>query len=210
MTFVKIAEIYVHIARGDKDNIFPDAISKDGRSYNEKVYFLRMNCLAWCGCLWTYFLSVSTMYPEAPKLKQLFASAADILWKIGEDGRVIEEFIQLGLKAKAAASEAMDAEMTLGEIPEEFMDPIQVQFLLFLRSKGSSKQTKTNYTSEDVKSMGCQNRMQTDPFNRSHLTQDMLIPDTELKQRIDEFIRSRRHGGHVAVKPSNDATEMVE
>lgn len=34
--------------------------------------------------------------------------------------------------------------------------------------------------------------LQTDPFNRSHLTQDMLIPDTELKSRIEEFIRSQR------------------
>lgn len=54
-----------------------------------------------------------------------------------------------------------------------------------------------------------ENCTQTDPFNRSHLTQDMLIPDAELKQRIDEFIRSRR-GGHDAVKPSNDVTDMVE
>ncbi|KAG6476981.1 hypothetical protein ZIOFF_066231 [Zingiber officinale] len=30
----------------------------------------------------------------------------------------------------------------------------------------------------------------TDPFNRSHLTQDMLILNTELKQRIQDFIRS--------------------
>ena len=31
----QIATIYVHIARGDKESIFPSAISKDGRSYNE-------------------------------------------------------------------------------------------------------------------------------------------------------------------------------
>lgn len=40
--------------------------------------------------------------------------------------------------------------------------------------------------------------MQTDPFNRSHLTADMLIPDAELKARIEEFIRSqnlKKHGG---------------
>lgn len=35
--FMKIARIYVHAARGDKENIFPAAISKDGRSYNEQV-----------------------------------------------------------------------------------------------------------------------------------------------------------------------------
>ncbi|CAL9770215.1 unnamed protein product [Musa acuminata subsp. burmannicoides] len=166
----QIAKIYVHIARGDKDNIFPAAISKDGRSYNEK----------------------------------LFASAADILWKIGEDGRVIEEFIRLGLKSKAAASEAMDAENNLGEIPEEFMDPIQYELMKDPVILPSSRVT--------VDRVVIQRHLlsdNTDPFNRSHLTQDMLIPDTELKQRIDEFIRSRR-GGHDAVKPSNDVTDMVE
>lgn len=33
--------------------------------------------------------------------------------------------------------------------------------------------------------------MQSDPFNRSQLTADMLIPDTELKARIEEFVRSQ-------------------
>ncbi|KAK1296537.1 putative ubiquitin conjugation factor E4 [Acorus calamus] len=118
----QIVEIYVHIARSDKEDVFPLAISKDGRSYND----------------------------------QLFVAAADILWKIGEDGRVIQEFVQLGSKAKAASVAAMDAEAILGEIPDEFLDPIQ-----------------------------------SDPFNRSHLTQDMLIPDVELKAKIEEFIKSQ-------------------
>lgn len=65
-------------------------------------------------------------------LLQLFSAAADVLRRIGEDGRIIQEFIQLGAKAKVAASEAMDAEATLGEIPDEFLDPIQVCFTLFL------------------------------------------------------------------------------
>lgn len=52
------------------------------------------------------------------------------MWKIGEDGKVIEEFVQLGMKAKAAASEATDAEAILGEIPEEFLDPIQVVYYI--------------------------------------------------------------------------------
>jgi len=64
-------------------------------------------------------------------LLQLFSSAADVLRRIGEDGRIIQEFVQLGAKAKVAASEAMDAEATLGEIPDEFLDPIQVCFTLF-------------------------------------------------------------------------------
>lgn len=58
----------------------------------------------------------------------MFTAAADVLRRIGEDGRVIQEFVELGAKAKVAASEARDAEATLGEIPDEFLDPIQVRF----------------------------------------------------------------------------------
>ncbi|KAK4477586.1 hypothetical protein RD792_016821 [Penstemon davidsonii] len=42
----------------------------------------------------------------------------------------------------------------------------------------------------------------TDPFNRSHLTADMLIPDVELKSKIEEFIKSqqlKRHGEGLGV-----------
>ncbi|KAG1366813.1 hypothetical protein COCNU_13G006030 [Cocos nucifera] len=114
--------------------------------------------------------------------EMLFASTADILWKIGEDGRIIQEFVQLGVKAREAASEAMDAEAALGEIPDEFLDPIQ-----------------------------------TDPFSRSHLTQDMLIPNTELKLRIEEFIRSQALRMHSqgssntrAAEPADGVTDMEE
>ncbi|KAK4477585.1 hypothetical protein RD792_016820 [Penstemon davidsonii] len=95
----QIVNIYVNMARGDNDNIFPAAITRDGRSYNE----------------------------------QLFGAAADVLRRIGEDGRLIQEFVDLGAKAKVAATEAMDAEATLGDIPDEFLDPIQASHeFLFL------------------------------------------------------------------------------
>jgi hypothetical protein len=32
----------------------------------------------------------------------------------------------------------------------------------------------------------------TDPFNRQHLTEDMLISDIDLKQRIDAWIKEKR------------------
>ncbi|XVF14348.1 hypothetical protein REPUB_Repub09cG0051300 [Reevesia pubescens] len=154
----QIVGIYVHLARGDAQNIFPAAISCDGRSYND----------------------------------QLFSAAADVLRRIGEDARIIQDFIKLGAKAKAAASEAMDTEAALGDIPDEFLDPIQYTLMKDPVILPSSRITIDRpviqrHLLSDT----------TDPFNRSHLTVEMLIPNTELKARIEEFIRSqelKRHG----------------
>lgn len=63
---------------------------------------------------------------------QLFSAAAVVLRRIGEDSRIIQEFIDLGAKSKVAATEAMDTEAALGEIPDEFLDPIQVRFHILL------------------------------------------------------------------------------
>lgn len=165
----QIVKIYVHIARGDKDNIFPAAISKDGRSYNEK----------------------------------LFSTAAEILCKIGEDHMIIHDFVQLGVKAKTAASEAMDVEAILGDIPDEFLDPIQCTLMkdpvILPSSKASVDRTviQRHLLSDS-----------TDPFNRAPLTQDMLIPDVELKARIEAFIRSRGLKQQ-AQDSSDDVTPMI-
>lgn len=51
--------------------------------------------------------------------------------------------------------------------------------------------------------------LQSDPFNRSHLTADMLIPDVELKARIEEFVRSqqmKKHGEGLSIQSSSKAT----
>ncbi|MCE3052359.1 hypothetical protein HAX54_052390 [Datura stramonium] len=106
----QIVKIYAFGER-DKENIFPAAIIRDGRSYNE----------------------------------QIFSAAADVLRRIGEDMRIIQEFIELGAKAKVAASEAMDAEAALETFLMNSFDPIQ------------------RHLSSDS----------TDPFNRSHLTVDL-------------------------------------
>ncbi|KAK6155045.1 hypothetical protein DH2020_009293 [Rehmannia glutinosa] len=148
----QIVNIYVNLAKGDKENIFPQAIIRDGRSYNE----------------------------------QLFDAAADVLRRIGEDSRVIQEFVELGRKAKIAASEAMDVEAALGDIPDEFLDPIQYTLMRDPVILPSSKVIVDRpVIQRHLLSDG------TDPFNRSQLTADMLIPDVELKAKIEEFIKSQ-------------------
>ncbi|XP_011035828.1 PREDICTED: probable ubiquitin conjugation factor E4 [Populus euphratica] len=169
----QIVHIYVHLARGDTENIFPAAILKDGRSYNE----------------------------------QLFTAAADVLRRIGEDGRVVQEFIELGTKTKVAASEAMDAETTLGEVPEEFLDPIQCTLMKDPVILPSSRTTVDRPVI--LRHLLSDN---TDPFNRSHLTVDMLISNTELKARIDEYIRSqelKRHGENFSLQRAKETIQTT-
>lgn len=148
----QIVEIYVHLARGDKENVFPLAISKDGRSYND----------------------------------ELFSAAAEVLRKIGEDERLVQEFVDLGAKAKAASNEAMDTEAMLGDIPDEFLDPIQCTLMKDPVILPSSKTTVDRAIIQRHLLSDA-----TDPFNRSHLTPEMLIPNIELKARIEEFICSK-------------------
>ena len=56
--------------------------------------------------------------------------------------------------------------------------------------------------------------LQTDPFNRSHLTQDMLIPNTELKLQIEEFVRSqqsrKRSAAVSEIGEADGADDMAE
>ncbi len=63
---------------------------------------------------------------------QLFAEAVGVLCQIGRlPEQTIQEFKLLGVIAKATATEARDTEALLGEIPEEFLDPIQVHRNIF-------------------------------------------------------------------------------
>ncbi|CAK9186044.1 unnamed protein product [Ilex paraguariensis] len=169
----QIVKIYVHLARGDKENVFPAAITKDGRSYNE----------------------------------QLFTAAVHVLRRIGEDGRIIQEFSRLGSKAKAAASEAMDAEAALGEIPDEFLDPIQYTLMKDPVILPSSAVTVDRPVIQ--RHLLSDN---SDPFNRSPLTPDMLIPNTELKAKIEEFIRSqdlKRRGEDLKMQSAKAAIQTT-
>ncbi|CAM6108599.1 unnamed protein product [Calypogeia fissa] len=118
--------------------------------------------------------------------EELFPDAAAIMRKAGlQSEPVIEEFLVLGEKAKIAATEAMDTEALLGDIPDEFLDPIQCTLMkdpVILPSSRTTldRSTIQRHLLSDL----------TDPFNRSLLTPDMLVPNTELKAQIEEFLMS--------------------
>ncbi|KAJ1655624.1 Ubiquitin conjugation factor E4 [Dispira simplex] len=77
-------------------------------------------------------------------------------------------------------------EEDLGEIPDEFLDPLTWSLMEEPVILPSSKVTLDLST---IKSHLLSDS--TDPFNRSSLTIDMVVPNTELKEKIREFKQSR-------------------
>ncbi|KAJ7761518.1 ubiquitin conjugation factor E4 [Mycena maculata] len=81
----------------------------------------------------------------------------------------------------------MEAEEDLGEIPDEFLDPLMFTVMrdpvLLPSSKAIvDRSTIKSHLLSDSK----------DPFNRVALTIEEVIPDTTLKARIDAFLIERR------------------
>jgi len=73
-------------------------------------------------------------------------------------------------------------EEELGEAPDEFLDPLLMTVMddpVLLPTSNSilDRATIEQHLLND----------KTDPFNREHLTADMLVPQTELKERIEKW-----------------------
>ncbi|KAI3840362.1 hypothetical protein MKX03_005858 [Papaver bracteatum] len=118
--------------------------------------------------------------------ERLFTEIVNIIPRLGKEMIELGEFVNLSAKVKLAAVEEMDVETALGEIPDEFLDPIQCTLMRDPVTLPSSNATVDRLVIERHLLIDT-----IDPFNRSYLTRDMLIPDVQLKSRIDEFIKSR-------------------
>ena len=103
----------------------------------------------------------------------------------------LEEWKILIKKLEQKAQEKEQADKlfleSVGEIPEEFMDPLVNEVMKDPVMLPSSKMivdrtTIIKYMLNDP----------IDPFNRSPLTKDMLVPVPELKEKIQEFFKSKQ------------------
>ena len=75
----------------------------------------------------------------------------------------------------------------IGDIPDEFLDPLMNEVMtdpVLLPTSGTiiDRVTISKHLLSD----------QTDPFNRKKLTKDMLIPQPELKEKIEKFFNEKR------------------
>lgn len=85
------------------------------------------------------------------------------------------------------ASQLKDDEAMLGEIPDEFMDPLVCTIMkdpVILPTSGYTmdRATITQHLLND----------QSDPFTRASLTIEQLVPNIELKAQVDAWIASAR------------------
>ncbi|KAG7828990.1 hypothetical protein KL920_002783 [Ogataea angusta] len=117
-----------------------------------------------------------------------FKRAIQILNKVGkidvEFSTKLNSFVEQAEKVKV---EDEEEELELGEIPDEFLDP-----LMFTLMKDPVKlpQSKVSMDRSVLKAHLMNDP--TDPFNRTPLKLEDVAEDTELKNKIEQFIKKRR------------------
>ncbi len=125
---------------------------------------------------------------------ELFAKAKRIIEKRNLLSRADTARFEEIAKAAAAALEAEEAaEEDLGDIPDEFTDPI----MSILMRDPVRLPTSGNVMDKSIISRILLSEP-SDPFNRKLLTEDMLEPMPELKKRIDAFIAERKAAARTA------------
>lgn len=75
----------------------------------------------------------------------------------------------------------------LGDIPDEFLDPVMATLMRDPVTLPTSGQVmdRANIVRHLLSDP-------SDPFNRKLLTEEMLVPNEELKQQIDAFVEMRK------------------
>ncbi|KAF4617286.1 hypothetical protein D9613_006110 [Agrocybe pediades] len=135
--------------------------------------------------------------------KELFDRAADIATKRAlkteSEVNALRAFVEKVEEAKAT----MEAEEDLGEVPDEFLDPLMFTVMKDPVLLPSSKivldrSTIKSHLLSDSK----------DPFNRAPLSIEDVVPVPELKERIETFLMERRNKGKILDTPPATSDEM--
>ncbi|KAI0670862.1 ubiquitin conjugation factor E4 [Trametes maxima] len=135
--------------------------------------------------------------------KELFEQAAGIARRrMIKSSDEIEKLSLFVLKVEETKA-TLQAEEDLGEIPDEFLDPLMYTLMRDPVTLPSSRvvvdrATIKSHLLSDTK----------DPFNRMPLSLDDVLPNVELKQRIDSFLAERRNKNTAFDKPAADVVRM--
>lgn len=146
-----ICQVYANLSKQQK---FVDAVARDGRSFDFK----------------------------------LFARAKDILSKRTSTlPETITKFYEFGEAAENQRLLVEQEEMELGDVPDEFLDPLMYTLMEDPVILPGSKVTIDRST---IKAHLLSDP--TDPFNRMPLNLEDVIDDVDMKQKIAEFKKGKR------------------
>ncbi|KAF9221552.1 hypothetical protein BS17DRAFT_784937 [Gyrodon lividus] len=135
--------------------------------------------------------------------KELFDMAIARARKITLKTEVELEQLRLFIVKVEEAKAVIEAEEDMGEIPDEFLDPLMFTVMrdpVILPSSRAiiDRSTIKSHLLSDAK----------DPFNRVPLTINDIIPDLELKAKIDAFIAERRSKKVASDKPQEEVVDV--
>ncbi|KAF5338878.1 hypothetical protein D9611_008795 [Ephemerocybe angulata] len=134
--------------------------------------------------------------------KELFDRACDIALrrtiKSPTEIDVLRQFVERVETAKAM----MQAEEDLGEVPDEYLDPLMFSVMKDPVMLPSSKAIMDRST---IKSHLLSDSK--DPFNRAPLTIEEVIPQPELREQIEAYLRDRREKHKKALANAMDTTD---
>lgn len=112
------------------------------------------------------------------------------------NSNILDTFLNFGKSAELQRQTDEDEELELGEIPDEFLDPLM---FTLMEDPVILPSSKVSIDRSTIKAHLLSDA--TDPFNRMPLTLEDVIDDVELKQKIVDFKLSKK-------APKNDVVEM--
>ncbi|KAK7677759.1 hypothetical protein QCA50_019311 [Cerrena zonata] len=135
--------------------------------------------------------------------KELFERAAAIARKRGLKSEDEIEKIRLFVVKVEETKATLEAEDDVGEVPDEFLDPLMYTIMRDPVTLPSSRAVIDRST---IKSHLLSDT--TDPFNRVPLKLEDVVPNLELKARIDAFLLERRNKNTAFDQPPEDIVNM--
>lgn len=122
--------------------------------------------------------------------KELFDDAVNRMKKAMIKTEIqIMQFQDLASRVEQFQAQKHLSEIDYSEAPDEFRDPLMDTLMEDPVILPSGTVMDRSIIERHLLNSS------TDPFNRKHLTEDMLIPAIELKQRIQDWKRSKQEGG---------------
>ncbi|KAN0123314.1 Ubiquitin elongating factor core domain containing protein [Russula decolorans] len=137
--------------------------------------------------------------------KELFEQAAKICSKNSLKSPAEVEELMLLVDKVEEAKVALQAEEDLGEVPDEFLDPLM---FTVMRDPVILPTSRTIIDRSTIKSHLLSDAK--DPFNRTPLTIEEVIPDPELKARIEAFLVERRSKRAASLLEGDDLKMNVD